>query len=176
MSVSIEQVSVGFDTYANLIASAVNEGATIVYPPYNIRKTANNEYAIDIDASGFHYPDIEASIQNGYLQVKSANAVLPIFHNGDVFFNKGIAQPQDFSAKFWIADGLSLANAVYQDGIITFSFVPTNSNQVLSNVAVSYATDTTVAPVANTEPVANTTPEVPVEPTANTEANTEVHA
>lgn len=167
MSVQIEQISVGYDTYANLIASAVNEGSSIVYPPYNIRKTANNEYAIDIDASGFHYPDIEASIQDGYLLVKSANAVLSIFHNSDTFFNKGIAQPSDFSAKFWIADGLALSNAVYQDGIITFTFVPTNTNKVLANVAVAYASGDVVA---NTQPVAAPVVVAPVDaPVANTE-------
>jgi HSP20 family molecular chaperone IbpA len=171
MSVTIEQVSVGFDTYANLISSAVNEGSSIKYPPYNIRKTANNEYAIDIDASGFHYPDIEASIQDGYLQVKSANAVLPIFHNDDVFFNKGIVQPEDFSAKFWVADGLALANAVYQDGIITFTFAPTGTNKALANVAVTYAQDTTAAPVTPVEQPEPTPETPPVEP----EANTEVH-
>lgn len=149
---TIEQVSVGFDTYQTLISSAVAEGANTVYPPYNVRKTSNTTYAVDIDVSGFHSEDIKASIQDGYLSVASSNGILSIFNNPtDVFFNKTIVPPQEFSSKFWIADGLKLDGAVYVDGIVTFSFSATGINQTKTDVPIVYQTPTAVAnTVANT--------------------------
>jgi len=173
MTITIQQISVGYDTYEALIANAVQTGANTVYPPYNVRKTSNTSYAIDLDVSGFHSSGIKAYIENGYLSVSSANAVLNIFNsNTDVFFNKGITLPEDFNVKFWIADGLKLASAVYGDGIITFGFDATENNQVHADVPIVYSVPVsnagvtsnvvvTPVPVANVEPVvANTEPVV----------------
>lgn len=157
---TIEQVSVGFDTYQNLISSAVAEGANTVYPPYNVRKTSNTTYAIDIDVSGFHSEDIKASIQDGYLSVASSNGILSIFSNpGDVFFNKTIVAPTDFTSKFWIADGLKLDGAQYLDGIITFSFSSTGINQTKTDVPIVYQNPVSANTNSNTvvvNTVANT--------------------
>jgi len=164
---TIEQVSVGFDTYQDFITAAVAEGANTVYPPYNVRKTSNTSYAIDIDVSGFHSEDIKSYIQDGYLSVASSNGVLSIFNNPtDVFFNKTIVPPQDFSSKFWIADGLKLSNAVYLDGIITFTFDATGNNKAKVDVPIVYqnpvVSNTSFNSGVVTEPVVDTPVEVPV--------------
>ena len=50
---------VGFDRMANLIDSASRLDGTQGYPPYNIERVADDEFAIEIAVAGFSEDDLE---------------------------------------------------------------------------------------------------------------------
>ena len=71
--------TVGFDSLVSVfdqIAGFQNEATT--YPPYNIERSAENEYRITMAVAGFDKHDIEIEVNEGilsirYVEVKSAD-------------------------------------------------------------------------------------------------------
>ena len=49
---------VGFDRLADLLDAAAHESAT-GYPPYNIERTGDNEYRIEIAVAGFKPDELD---------------------------------------------------------------------------------------------------------------------
>src|SRR3546814_12144784 len=67
---------VGFDRLADLLETATAEAAT-GYPPYNIERTDENAYRVDIAVAGFRPEELEIELTENLLTVagrKAANA------------------------------------------------------------------------------------------------------
>jgi molecular chaperone IbpA len=111
-----EKFFVGFDdhiNHLNELANAVTRNST-GYPPYNITKTGDLTYAIELAVAGFDEKDIEIEYAENKLTVKGS-----IQPSDDVeFVHRGIAN-RDFTRTFALNDEVEVKSANIRNGLLT---------------------------------------------------------
>tara|TARA_Y100000748_G_scaffold176512_1_gene147669 strand:+ start:377 stop:760 length:384 start_codon:yes stop_codon:yes gene_type:complete len=91
------------------------------YPPYNIRKTSKDSYAIEVALAGFNKKDVEVEFEDNLLTVKTKQASKSENKNVDgEIIHKGISQRQ-FARSFTIADDVKVNGAELKDGLLIIS-------------------------------------------------------
>ena len=91
------------------------------YPPYNIRKTGKDNYAIEVALAGFNKDDVEVEFEDNLLTVrtKQINKSENKNEDGEVI-HRGISQRQ-FARSFTIADDVKVNDAALKDGLLTIA-------------------------------------------------------
>ena len=108
----------GFDDQWTRLAKFHDELTKNVpnYPPYNIRKTDENNYTIELAVAGFTKSNIDISIENDKLIVKG---FMRDDHDGEPedFLFKGIAN-RAFTRMFALSDQIEVHNAELVNGML----------------------------------------------------------
>jgi molecular chaperone IbpA len=107
---------VGFDRLADLLDAAASESAT-GYPPYNIERTGENEYRIEIAVAGFKPDELSIEVKESVLTVQGRKA------NGDAerrFVHRGLAE-RNFERRFQLAEYVVVTEAQLADGILAIN-------------------------------------------------------
>ena len=86
------------------------------YPPYNIKKTGNNTYSIELAVAGFAQSEIDIEINDGKLIVKG-NVASKENEKEEDFLFKGIAN-RGFTRAFAIADQFEVKDAELFNGML----------------------------------------------------------
>lgn len=113
--------SVGFDDmFKNLehVTRTVQKSIPS-YPPYNIKKVAENKYVIEMAVAGFGKQDLELELKDGVLSVKGRTSLDTVTSDGlDVtYLYKGIAD-RAFTRQFTLADSIEIKNAELINGML----------------------------------------------------------
>jgi molecular chaperone IbpA len=121
---SLRPFSIGFDDMFDQFENMLGNGALTMqsnYPPYNIRKTDRDNYAIEVALAGFNKKDVEVEFEDNLLTVRTKQVDKSGDKNGDgEIIHKGISQRQ-FARSFTIADDVKVNNAELKDGLLTIS-------------------------------------------------------
>ncbi|MDC0518115.1 Hsp20 family protein [Candidatus Pelagibacter sp.] len=121
---SLRPFSIGFDDMFDQFENMLGNGALSMqsnYPPYNIRKTGKDNYAIEVALAGFNKDDVEVEFEDNLLTVKTKQANKSEDTNVDgEILHRGISQRQ-FARSFTIADDVKINNAKLKDGLLTIS-------------------------------------------------------
>jgi molecular chaperone IbpA len=83
------------------------------YPPYNIKKTGENTYAIELAVAGFGKQDIEIELAEGKLIVKGTTSD----NTDENFLFKGIAN-RAFTRAFALDDQIEVQDAEMINGML----------------------------------------------------------
>ena len=86
------------------------------YPPYNIRKINEFQYAIELALAGFSKSDIEIEVTDGQLAIRSKEDIKKDDSN-DSFVHKGIAK-RSFMRSFSLSDDIIVKGADLKDGML----------------------------------------------------------
>tara|TARA_B100000287_G_scaffold87263_1_gene79886 strand:+ start:167 stop:523 length:357 start_codon:yes stop_codon:yes gene_type:complete len=89
------------------------------FPHYNIVKTGDNKYDIEIALAGYNKKDIEVELKEGILTIKSKKEEKEDTKDGEIL-HKGIAK-RYFSKAFTIADDVQVKGAELKDGLLKVS-------------------------------------------------------
>ena len=105
---------VGFDRLADLLDAATHETAN-GYPPYNIERTDENAYRIDIAVAGFKTDELGIEVKENLLTVQGRKAA-----NDDArrFLHRGLAE-RNFERRFQLADYVVVTEAKLADGLLS---------------------------------------------------------
>lgn len=105
---------VGFDEHFNKIAQLHDDLTKNIpnYPPYNIRKTGDNTYVIELAVAGFGKQEIDITLDDNKLIV-SGNAK----DDSDNFLFKGIAN-RAFTRTFALNDQIEISDAALVNGML----------------------------------------------------------
>ena len=71
---SLKPFSIGFDDMFDQFENMLGNGALTMqsnYPPYNIRKTGKDNYAIEVALAGFNKKDVEIEFEDNLLTVRT---------------------------------------------------------------------------------------------------------
>ena len=119
----LRPVTVGFDNmfdhFESMFDGDVFSVPTVNFPPYNIVKTGDFTYDVELALAGFSKDDITVDYADNLLTVKSikksdeSNAEEGILH-------RGIAK-RYFSKAFTIADDVEVKGAELKDGLLKIS-------------------------------------------------------
>ena len=110
------QASVGFDSFFSRLFD-VDSGATAStgYPPYNIKKTGEFAYQIEMALAGFSKDELQVEVADGTLSIKTVPSEK---EEGEDFLHRGIAKRQ-FSRKFTLSDDVVVKGADLYNGLLT---------------------------------------------------------
>ncbi len=107
---------VGFDRLADLLDAATSETAN-GYPPYNIERTAENAYRIEIAVAGFKPEDLAIEVKENLLTVQGRKVA-----NDEPrrYLHRGLAE-RNFERRFQLADYVVVTDASLADGLLSLS-------------------------------------------------------
>jgi len=111
-----DKLYVGFDDQFNKMAKIHDDLTKSIpnYPPYNIKKTGDNTYVIEVAVAGFAKQDIEIELDNGKMIIKGnvQNA-----EEEETFLFKGIAN-RAFTRAFTLEDQIEVKDAEMFNGML----------------------------------------------------------
>lgn len=108
--------TVGFDRLLNAFSDlekSVSENKSVSYPPYNIIKLGEHDYAIELAVAGFKQEEIEITVEDSKLQVSGK---VEQTREGE-YLHRGIAT-RDFTHHFTLADTVVVRGADMKDGLL----------------------------------------------------------
>ena len=114
----LRPLSVGFDDMFDHFESMFDV-PTINYPPYNIVKTGDNKFDIEVALAGFNKKDINVTSENNMLTIESKEDEKSKDKDGEVI-HKGISK-RYFKRSFTIADDVEVKGAELKDGLLRVS-------------------------------------------------------
>ena len=85
------------------------------YPAYNIIKTAEDKYNIEIAVAGFSESDIQVDVKNNLMTIEASKQA-----SSNDYLHRGIAS-RAFRKQFRIADNMEVDKAELKDGMLTIS-------------------------------------------------------
>ncbi len=111
----MDKFFVGFDEQFNRIAKIHDDITKNIpnYPPYNIRKTSESTYVIEIAVAGFNKSEIEIEFRDDKLIVKGNTTE----DNSNDYLFKGIAA-RNFTRTFALNDQVEIQGAEMINGML----------------------------------------------------------
>ena len=121
----LRPVTVGFDNVFDHFESMFDDGfmrmpTATNFPPYNIVKTGENTYDVELALAGFNKKDIEVEYKENLLTVKSKKQEETKDKDTDGVLHRGISK-RWFSKSFTIADDVEVKGAELKDGLLKVS-------------------------------------------------------
>ncbi len=107
---------VGFDRLAGLLETATADAAT-GYPPYNIERTDENGYRIDIAVAGFRSDELDIQVKENLLTVTGRKAAN---EEPRRYLHRGLAE-RNFERRFQLADYVVVTEANLADGLLSIA-------------------------------------------------------
>lgn len=120
----LRPVTVGFDPMFDRFERMFAEdffttGASSNYPPYNIHKTGDYTYDIEVALAGFSKKDIDVQYEDSVITIKSVHETNAEDTNDSVLY-RGISK-RHFTKSFTIADDVEVKGAALADGLLKIS-------------------------------------------------------
>jgi len=108
---------VGFDRLADLLDAAANTESASGYPPYNIERTGENAYRVEIAVAGFRPEELSIEVKENLLTVQGRKAA-----NDEArkFLHRGLAE-RNFERRFQLADYVVVTEADLADGLLSIA-------------------------------------------------------
>jgi molecular chaperone IbpA len=109
--------SIGVDSLFDRLINQIDTSASTNYPPYNIVKTGENTFEVQVAVAGFSQGEIEINVKDGNLIItgeKLAESQTEVHE----YLHQGISARR-FVRTFSLADYVEVESAVARDGILT---------------------------------------------------------
>ena len=121
---SLRPFSIGFDDMFDQFENMLGNGGLSMqsnYPPYNIRRTGQDKYSLEVALAGFSKNDVEVEFEDNLLTVRTKQVDKSDNKNDDgEIIHKGISQ-RHFARSFTIADDVKVNGAQLKDGLLTIA-------------------------------------------------------
>ena len=118
----LRPVTIGFDSMFDNFERMFEDdffNTSSSYPAYDIVKTGENQYDVEVALAGFNKKDIKVEFADGQLSIESIkNQTAKEKDNGKIY--KGIAK-RYFKKSFSIADNCEVKGAELKDGLLKVS-------------------------------------------------------
>ena len=120
---NLRPITVGFDDMFDHFEHMMDDsffGRSVGnFPPYNIVKTGENTYDVELALAGFNKKDIEVEYKENQLTVKSKKQEETKDEDGNII-HRGISKRM-FSKSFTIASDVEVKGAELKDGLLKIS-------------------------------------------------------
>ena len=120
---NLRPITVGFDDmfdhFEHMLDDRFWQGSVANFPPYNIVKTGENTYDIELALAGFNKKDIEVEYKENVLVVKSKKQEEAKDEDGNII-HRGISKRM-FAKSFTIANDVEVKGAELKDGLLKVS-------------------------------------------------------
>ena len=114
---TVTPYAVGFDRqFDRLWDYATHQAESTGFPPYNIQKTEDYKFIIEMALAGFDKKDISVEVADGVLTIKSIKDK-DTGATDEYTLYKGISQ-RNFTRKFTLADEVVVNSAKMENGML----------------------------------------------------------
>ncbi|HEX6740171.1 MAG TPA: Hsp20 family protein [Sphingomicrobium sp.] len=113
--------SVGFDRLFDMIENSSFGGSQENYPPFDLIKTGDNDYRIELAVAGFKPGEIDITSQQNQLIVSGRKSEESDERGSDYIY-RGIAN-RSFERRFALADHIQVKGADLKDGLLAIELV-----------------------------------------------------
>jgi molecular chaperone IbpA len=113
---ALNKALIGFDRLFNEAERGFVNSIQNNYPPYNILKTSDDDYTIEVAVTGFKKDEITVELNQGQLIIKGSR----IYNDQDStveYIHRGLAA-RDFERRFTLADHMEVGDAEVADGLL----------------------------------------------------------
>ena len=122
---NLRPLTVGFDNVFDQLEYMMEDrffekGTVGNFPPYNIVKTGENTYDVELALAGFNKNDIEVEYKENLLSVKSKKHDEEVKDDDGNVIHRGISKRM-FSKVFTIANDVEVKGAELKDGLLKVS-------------------------------------------------------
>lgn len=101
-----------FDDFERRFSNQINSN----YPPYNIVKTGDNTYQLEVAVTGFEKSEITVEIDNDQLIVKGQSKTTD--YPAEAYLHRGLAS-RDFTKVWPLAEHIEVGEACIKNGVLT---------------------------------------------------------
>ena len=102
------------------------------YPPFNIETVTENAYRITLAVAGFREEDLAITVEDRQLVIRGRQGD---DDGGRVFMHRGIAA-RAFERRFVLADGVEVAQAGMEHGLLHIDLKRVVPNAVVQTIAI----------------------------------------
>jgi molecular chaperone IbpA len=132
---AIYKFAIGFDGLFEQLQHLEQRGKDSGYPPFNLIKLNETNYAIELAVAGFAEDELDVEIENGELVIRGTNRVV---EDREVeYVHRGIAA-RDFVKRIKLAEGVEVNTAHVKNGILTVKLEQFIPEPVKQKVAISF--------------------------------------
>ena len=131
--------SIGIDRLFDRITNQIDTAnSNTNYPPYNILKTGENTYEIQVAVAGFTQGEVEVNVNEGQLVITGEKPVTEL-PEGHTYEHHGISARR-FVRSFTLDNYVEVISALSQDGILTIKLERKLPEAMKpKTIAISYA-------------------------------------
>ena len=133
----ISPFSVGFDRTIDTLSLLANSKQTSNYPPYNIVRSGENKYDIEIALAGFNRDDIDVSVQDSVLTIETKSINESSYNESNEVIHRGISK-RYFKKLFTLSSDVEVHSAELKDGLLKISMeriIPENKKRQTIDVS-----------------------------------------
>lgn len=110
---------IGFDRISSLIDNAARLEGGAGYPPFNIERTGEDNFRIELAVAGFGQEDLSIDFKENTLTVSGSRK--PVADQRQ-YLHRGIAE-RNFERRFSLADHVRVTEARLENGLLTVDLV-----------------------------------------------------
>jgi len=130
---NLPRFAIGFDRMFEELARTQEKLNNTNYPPYNIVRLAETEYAIEVAVAGFEEEELDVELVDGELIIKGETKSNTAENIGN-YLHHGIAA-RNFVRTFALPDDAEVKGATVKNGILTVTvevFIPQSSKKKIA--------------------------------------------
>jgi molecular chaperone IbpA len=113
--------TVGFDRLFDMLESSAPSNSGESYPPFDLIKTGENDYRIELAVAGFRPDEIDITAQQNVLIVSGGKKEDSEDKDSDYIY-RGIAT-SSFERRFALADHIQVRGADIKDGLLSIELI-----------------------------------------------------
>jgi molecular chaperone IbpA len=113
--------TVGFDRLFDMLENSATSGSVENYPPFDLIKSGDNQYCIELAVAGFKPEEIDITAQQNVLIVTGRKNE-ESQEKGTNYIYRGIAN-RSFERRFALADHIQVHGADLKDGLLSIELV-----------------------------------------------------
>ncbi len=117
---ALNRALIGFDQMFDQMERRFANSVSNNYPPHNILRLGDNEYAIQIAVTGFEKSEISVTVENNVLIVKGESMTTD--YAPDQYLHRGLAT-RDFCKEFPLAEHIEVSGASIKNGMLTINLI-----------------------------------------------------
>ena len=117
---ALSRALVGFDTMFDQMERRFANSVSNNYPPHNIIKLDENEYAIQLAVTGFDKTEISVTVESNVLIVKGESMTTD--YAPEAYLHRSLAT-RDFAKEFPLAEHIEVTGAETKNGMLTVKLI-----------------------------------------------------
>ena len=133
---TIYKFAIGFDGLFEQLQHLEQRTKDSGYPPFNLIKLNETNYAIELAVAGFAENELDVEIENGELVISGTHQLVTEEDEAE-YVHRGIAA-RDFVKRIKLAEGVEVNTAHVKNGILTIKLEQFIPEPVKQKVAISF--------------------------------------
>jgi molecular chaperone IbpA len=132
------RTSIGVDRLFDRIMNQVDHAASSNYPPYNIVKTGEHTFELQLAVAGFTQGELDVTVQDGTCTIVGEKGNTDLLEGHEYFYH-GISS-RKFVRSWPLGEYVEVRDAIVKDGILTVRLeqtVPESAKP--KSIAITYS-------------------------------------